>query len=121
MRTVPMPVAVLVLAMSGAAYAQPVAYTWTGMGTNVSGSSKCPTYKMTIDLTVDGTSIKGRFQQQGREERHFEATADANGTFKAKAVVGGGGSMAVAGSLKEGASNIILDGYCKFGGTLTKR
>ncbi len=105
----------------GAAQAQQTHYAWTGMGTNVMGSSKCPTYKMTIDITVEGSSVKGLFQQQGRDQRHFEATADANGLFKTKAVVGGGGSMDVSGSLKDGNSNVILDGYCKFGGRLTKK
>ena len=105
----------------GAAAAQTAAYTWTGAGTNVPGSSKCPTYKMTIDLTVEGTKVKGRFQQEGRPERHFEATKDAAGLFKTKAEVGGGGSMDVAGSLKDGDTKVMLDGYCKFGGPLTKK
>ena len=121
MRIIVMPVAALTFVLAGAALAQQTAYTWTGMGTNVSGSSKCPTYKMTIDVTVDGKSVKGRFQQQGRDERHFETTLDANGAFKAKATLGGGNTMDVAGSLKDGNSTIVLDGYCKFGGTLTKK
>src|SRR6185437_5848618 len=79
----------------GTAQAQQTHYSWTGMGTNVMGSSKCPTYKMTIDITVDGNTVKGLFQQQGRDQRHFEATKDANGLFKTKAVVGGGNSMDV--------------------------
>ena len=49
--------AMAVLGIAGPAYAQPVAYSWTGMGTNVPGSSKCPTYKMTIDVTVEGRSV----------------------------------------------------------------
>ena len=121
MRTIVMSVAALTFMLAGAALAQQTAYTWTGMGTNVQGSSKCPTYKMTIDVTVDGKSVKGRFQQQGRDERHFETTLDANGAFKAKATLGGGNTMDVAGSLKDGNSTIVLDGYCKFGGTLTKK
>ena len=40
------------LLFSGAAQAQTAAYTWTGYGVNVAGSSKCPTYKMVIDVTV---------------------------------------------------------------------
>jgi hypothetical protein len=103
----------------GAAQAQQAAYVWTGMGTNVPNSSKCPTYKMEIDVTVDGSAVKGQFQQEGRDQRHFEAVADANGAFKTKAQVGGGGSMDVTGSVKDGT--VILDGYCKFGGKLTKK
>lgn len=119
MRRIVMAAAVLGIAVT--AHAQPVAYSWTGMGTNVPGSSKCPTYKMTIDVTVEGQNVMGRFQQQGRSERHFEATLDADRGFKTKAQVGGGGSMDVTGSLKEGDSNVVLDGYCKFGGRLTKK
>ena len=103
----------------GAAEAQQAAYVWTGMGTNVLGSSKCTSYKMEIDLAVEGNAIKGQFQQEGREQRHFEAVADANGAFKTKAQVGGGNSMDVAGSVKDGT--VVLDGYCKFGGKLTKK
>jgi hypothetical protein len=76
---------------------------------------------MTIDVTVDGNAVKGLFEQEGRPQRHFEATKDATGAFKTKAEVGGGGSMDVAGSLKDGASQVVLDGYCKFGGKLTKK
>jgi len=106
---------------SGAAQAQTAAYAWTGYGVNVSGSSKCPTYKMVIDVTVEGNSVKGLFQQEGRPQRHFEATRDAGGVFKAKADLGGNSSMDVTGSLKDGDSKVLLDGYCKFGGTLTKK
>ena len=109
------------LLVVGAAQAQPVVYTWTGFGKNVPGSSKCPTYKMVIDVTVDGNSVKGLFQQEGRPQRHFEATKDAGGLFKAKADLGGSSSMDVTGSLKDGDSKVLLDGYCKFGGPLTKK
>ncbi|MBV8190833.1 MAG: hypothetical protein JOY64_20315 [Alphaproteobacteria bacterium] len=107
--------------VAGAATAQSPSYTWSGYGTNVPGSSKCPTYKMTINVTVEGNSVKGRFVQEGRPERHFEAAKDASGLFKTKAEVGGGGSMDVSGSVKDGDSKILLDGYCKFGGPLTKK
>ena len=103
---------------AGAAQAAPVAYTWTGMGVNVPGSAKCATYKMTIDVTVDGKTVKGVFHQQGREERNFEATLDGKGMFKTKAAVGGG-SMFVSGSISATESRVVLDGYCKFGGKLT--
>ena len=41
--------------------------------------------------------------------------------FKTTAVVGGGNKMDVVGSLKEGSSTIMLDGYCLFEGKLTKK
>jgi hypothetical protein len=105
----------------GAALAQQAAYSWTGLGTNVPNSSKCTSYKMTIDVTVQGSAVKGDFQQEGREQRHFEAVADANGAFKTKAQLGAGNSMDVTGSVKDGSSSVVLDGYCKFGGKLTKK
>jgi hypothetical protein len=101
--------------------ADPVVFTWTGYGLNVPGSGKCPTYKMTIDVTVDGTDVQGRFQQEGRPERNFKATVGADMKFKTTAVVGGGNKMDVVGSLKEGDSSIMLDGYCLFEGKLTKK
>jgi hypothetical protein len=72
------------LFLAGPALAEPAIFTWTGYGLNVPGSGKCPTYKMTIDVTVVGTDVQGR-------------------------------------SLKEGASTIMLDGYCLFEGKLTKK
>src|SRR6516162_3728144 len=110
-----------VLLIAGAAQAQPVVYTWTGYGTNPPGSSKCPTYKMTINVTVDGKNVKGTFQQENRPERSFETTLDKNGGIKTAAMVGGGGMMDVIGSVKEGAAKIKLDGYCIFEGPLTKK
>src|SRR4051794_9724583 len=92
--------AVAAIMMAGPVMAQSASYAWTGVGNNVPGSSKCPTYKMTITLTVEGNTVKGRFQQEGRPERHFEATKDASGVFKTKAEVGGGGTMDVTGSVK---------------------
>ncbi len=107
---------------AGAAFAQQSAvYTWTGYGTNPPGSSKCPTYKMTIEVTVTGDEVKGKFTQEGRPERTFETTLDKGVGIKTAAMVGGGGMMDVIGQIKEGASSIKLDGYCKFGGPLTKK
>jgi hypothetical protein len=110
-----------VLLIAGTAQAQPIVYSWTGFGTNVPGSSKCPGYKMTIDVTVDGKNVKGSFQQEGRPERTFEATLDGNGGIETTATVGGGNKMDVVGSVQEGAAKIMLHGYCKFEGPLTKK
>ena len=109
------------LLFAGAAQAEPVVYTWTGYGINVPDSSKCVTYKMTITVTVDGDSVKGLFQQEGRPERKFETTLGKNGAIKTAAAVGGGGMMDVIGQIKEGDSKIMLNGYCKFEGKLTKK
>src|SRR5882757_11499174 len=109
--------ATLALLAAGAAHAAEVAYTWEGMGVNVPGSAKCATYKRAIGVTVDGTVVKGVVQQQGRDERKFEAVLDAKGAFKGKAAVGGG-SMDVSGVISDKESAVLLDGYCKFVGKL---
>lgn len=103
------------------AHSESAVYTWTGYGVNPPGSGKCPTYKMTIDVTVDGADVKGRFQQEGRPERNFQATLGNNGAIKTTAVVGGGGKMDVIGQIKESDSKIKLDGYCIFEGKLVKK
>jgi hypothetical protein len=113
--------ALAILLPAAPALAEPAIYTWTGYGLNVPGSGKCPTYKMTIDVTVVGTDVQGRFQQEGRPERNFKATLGADMKFKTTAIVGGGNKMDVVGSVKEGASTIMLDGYCLFEGKLTKK
>ncbi len=106
---------------AGAAHAEPVVYTWTGLGVNVPGSSKCPTYKMTIDVTVDGKDVKGKFLQEGRTERFFQTTLGKNGAIKTAATLGGGNMIDVIGVIKDGEAKIKLDGYCKFEGPLTKK
>jgi hypothetical protein len=111
----------LLLGATAQAQAPKTVYTWTGYGVNVPGSSKCPTYKMTIDVTVEGEQVKGLFQQEGRPQRHFETTLGKGGAIKTAAAVGGGGIMDVIGQIKEGDSKIKLDGYCKFEGALTKK
>jgi hypothetical protein len=103
------------------AYAVSGNFQWVGYGINVPGSSKCPTYKMTIDIAVAGNSVKAHFLQEGRTERHFEATADAQGNYQTTAVVGGGNIMQVSGKIADNDSTVLLDGYCKFGGHLTKK
>ena len=112
--------AVAALLFAGSAFAQSGAYVWTGMGVNVPGSSKCPTYKMTINVTVAGDSVKAKFLQEGRTERHFETTKDANGNFQTVATVGGGNVIQVSGLINGPESKVLLDGYCKFGGIMVK-
>ena len=91
------------------------------MGTGVAGTSKCATYQITIDLAVDGKAVKGSFKQQGRPERTFTATLDDKGAFKTRADVGEGNTMDVSGTLTDKDSRILLDGYCKFEGKLSRK
>ena len=113
--------ATLLLAGTAYAQAQQAAYTWTGPGVNVRGASKCPGYKMTINVAVEGTAVKGAFQQEGREQRQFETTLGQGGAFKTVAKLGQGNTIDVSGAIKDGESKIMLDGYCKFEGKLTKK
>ena len=114
--------ALAALLLAGAACAQQAAYTWTGPGVNVRGASKCPGYKMTINVTVNGNSVKGDFLQEGREQRHFDATLGQGGAFKTVAKLGQGNTIDVVGTINaSGPSKIMLDGYCKFEGPLTKK
>ncbi len=64
MRTLKLALA-LALFGGGTAWAEAVTYGLTGMGTGVAGSSKCATYQISIDVTVDGKALKGLFKQQG--------------------------------------------------------
>lgn len=113
--------ALAVVLFGGAALAQQVAYTWTGYGVNVRGANKCPGYKMTIDVTVQGNEVKGVFQQEGRTQRQFETTLGQGGAFKTTAMLGQGNTIEVVGTIKDGESRIMLDGYCKFEGNLTRK
>jgi hypothetical protein len=117
LRSIAAGVAMLLLGTSFA-LAQQVAYTWTGKG---QGQGKCSGYTMTVNVTVDGTAVKGVFQQEGRTERHFEATLGAGGAVKTKAKLDGGNTMDVKGTIKDGESRILLDGYCKFDAKLTRK
>ena len=114
-------IAALALFGSAVAWAEAATYSLTGMGTGVAGTSKCATYQITIDVTVDGKAVKGLFKQQGRPERAFAATLDDKGTFKTSADVGDGNVMDVSGTISAGESRILLDGYCKFEGKLTRK
>jgi hypothetical protein len=107
---------------AGAALAQQATvYTWTGYGVNVRGASKCPRYKMTIDVTVQGNDVKGIFLQEGRTQRNFETTLGQGGAFKTVAKLGQGNTIDVVGTINGGESQIMLDGYCKFEGKLTRK
>jgi archaellum component FlaG (FlaF/FlaG flagellin family) len=110
------------LLLAGTAVAQQAAYTWTGYGTNMGGSNKCPTYKMTIQVTVQGNSVKGAFQQEGRDQRSFTATLGPGGVFKTKAAISNGNTMEVTGTIADGGpSKVLLEGYCKFDAALIRK
>jgi hypothetical protein len=111
-------VALAVLVASLPAQAQQMLYIGNTMGV---GSGKCATYKMDIEVAIDGTAVKGRIKQQGRTDRDFEATLGAGGVIKTKAVVGGGESMDVIGTINDKEARILLDGYCKFDFRLTRK
>jgi hypothetical protein len=112
------------LLFSGGVQADPVVYTWTGyggFGPKTAGSTRCGSFKMTVNVSVDGDAVKGVFRQEGRDERNFEGTLGKDGAFKTTAVVGGGGIMDVTGTIKDGDSTVLLDGYCRFNAKLTRK
>jgi hypothetical protein len=110
--------ALAVLVAGLPAQAQQMAYTGNSMGV---GSGKCATYRMDLELTVEGGVAKGHLKQQGRPERSFEAALGAGGAVKATTVVGGGESMDVSGTINDKEARILLDGYCKFEFRLTRK
>jgi hypothetical protein len=110
---------VLVLLATPLALAQTVAsYEGTAYGT---GSGKCSSYRMGVNVTATGDRIDGIFQQDGRPQREFHATADPGGAFKTEARVGGGGTMSVTGTVQPGGGRVLLDGYCRFDTALTRK
>jgi hypothetical protein len=111
-------VALAILVASLTARAQQIQYAGNSMGV---GSGKCATYRMDVEITVDGTAVKGHIKQQGRMERNFEATLGIGGAIKTQAVVGGGESINVTGTINEKEARVLLDGYCKFDFRLTRK
>ena len=85
------------------------------------GSGKCGSYRMGVNVTVAGDRIDGIFQQEGRPQREFHATASPSGVFKTEAPVGGGGTMSVSGSLQPNGGRVLLDGYCRFDTPLSRK
>jgi hypothetical protein len=111
-------VAVAVLLADLPAHAQQTVYTGNTMGV---GSGKCATYKMDIEVAIDGTAVNGRIKQQGRPDRDFKATLAGGGLLKTKVVVGGDGVMDVIGTINDKEARVLLDGYCKFDFRLTRK
>ena len=108
------------LLLSVSASAQETKYNWTGYGRGTVQTPNCGSYKMTINVTVTGGRAVGLFQQDGRTQRNFNIPLQPNGIFKGEAMLGEGNKMSVTGKISGDSGEILLDGYCKFGGTLRK-
>ena len=121
MRLATLAAAVVLVLGAGGVRAETAIYTLTGMGTGVAGTSRCATYQIAVEVTVDGKAVKGVFKQQGRPERTFAGTLDDKGGFKTRADVGEGNVMDVSGTISDAESRILLDGYCKFEGRLIRK
>lgn len=65
--------------------------------------------------------MKGIFQQESRTQRNFATTLGQGGAFKTVAKLGQGNTIDVVGTINGAESRIMLDGYCKFEGKLTKK
>ncbi len=113
-------IALVSIALSGIAVSAQAQTIYEGSSFG-SGAGRCNGYKMAVEVAVSGSAVKGTFQQEGRTQRHFEATADPSGAFKASAEVGGGGTMSVNGSLGPNGGSVLLDGYCRFETKLARR
>jgi len=106
------------LLASPAAFAQTMAYEGSSYGT---GSGKCSSYRMGVNVTRAGDQVDGIFQQDGRPQREFHAKAAADGSFKTETQVGGGGTMSVSGSVRPNGGTVLLDGYCRFDTALSRK
>jgi hypothetical protein len=111
-------IAVALLVASLPTQAQQIVYSGNAMGV---GSGKCATYKMAIEVAINGSAVKGHIKQQGRTDRYFDATLEPDAAIKTKVVVGGGESMDVIGTINDKEARILLDGYCKFDFRLTRK
>jgi hypothetical protein len=76
-------VAPAVLLANLPAWAQQRIYTGNTMAV---GSGRCATYKMDMEVVINGTAVNGRIKQQGRPDRNFNATLAAGGMLKTKVV-----------------------------------
>jgi len=123
MRRILLGLAMAGLLTGGAAIAQqppPGKYNWVGYGRGGVDSPNCGTYKMTISISVENGRAIGLFQQDGRAQRNFDLPIQANGIFKGEARLGEGNKISVSGRISGDSGEILLDGYCKFGGTLRR-
>ena len=106
--------------VTGIASAQQGSYNWVGYGRGTVQTPNCSSYKMTINITVANGRAVGLFQQEGRQQRNFDIPLQANGGFKGEAMLGGGNKIQVTGRISGDSGEILLDGYCKFGGSLKR-
>ncbi|MGE5148948.1 MAG: hypothetical protein ACM3II_02405 [Rhodospirillaceae bacterium] len=135
------------LLVASAVQAAPVSYAGSGAGDKVGelapragnkviGTSKCAANELTIEVTVDGPSVKGSFREKHGPRHRFETTRDANGVFRAdiprnreKGASSGGPSHSglddalihVRGTINDGQAQITVEDTCLFKPTLTKK
>ena len=108
----------LALAATPALAQTQTTYEGSSYGT---GSGKCSSYRMGVNVTVAGDKVDGTFQQEGRPQREFHATANPSGAFKTETQVGGGGTMSVSGTVQPNGGRVLLDGYCRFDTALSRK
>jgi hypothetical protein len=61
------------------AWAQQRIYTGNTMGV---GSGRCATYKMDMEVVINGTAVNGRIKQQGRPDRPWCGHIPMGGTHR---------------------------------------
>jgi len=72
-------------------------------------------------LKGDWRSRTGLATPTGEKDLRPSYTLDDKGAFKTRADVGEGNTMDVSGTLTDKDSRILLDGYCKFEGKLSRK
>ncbi len=136
-----------VVLVTGAAQAAPVTYSGKAggdkvgelaprAGNKVIGTSKCANNEVTVDVTVDGASVKGSFKEKTSQRYQFETTRDGTGAFKigvprnreqgaSSGNVSHSGlddsQIHVRGVINEGEAQISIEDTCLFKATLRKK
>ncbi len=137
----------LLVLLAGEAIAAPLTYVGKGPGNKLGelapragnkniGTSRCAANEITIDVTVDGASVRGSFREKHGGTYRFEATRDVKGAFnvdiprnRESGASSGGPSHAglddslihVRGVINDGDAQITVEDSCIFKPPLTRK
>ena len=140
-------VSTVVILLAAPALAAAVTYTGSAQGDKVGelapragnkvvGTAQCANSAVTIDVTVDGTSVKGSFRGKSGPRYQFAATRDAKGAFtvdvprrREKGASSGNvshsglddSSIHVRGVVNDSEASISIEDTCLFKAALTRK